>query len=90
MNKNIQPTFVDGANESFIGRVIEMYFTYGLAFVSANLVGILLGLGLSGNNLVGRLWVVALEGDSLVGRLWGLALIGEHCGVCKHTKQWCL
>ena len=59
-----------------------------LALLSETLVDI--SLWVSGNNLVGRLWVVTLEGGSLVDRLWGLALMGEHCGVCKHTRRWCL
>ena len=53
-------------------------------------MGSLLELELRSGNLGGRLWVLTLEGGSLVGRLRGLPLMGEHCGVCEHTKQWCL
>lgn len=41
-------------------------------------------------DLVGRLLVMALWGGSLEDRLWGLVLVGEHYGVCSHTRVWCL
>ena len=60
----------------------------GVAFLSDTLVGVVLWV--SDSNLVDRLWVVALEDGNLVDVLWGLALMGEYCGACRHTRQWCL
>ena len=62
----------------------------GFALKGGNFVGSLSELKWKGDNFMRRLWVMPLVSDTLVDRLWGLALIDEHCGVCKHTKQWCL
>ena len=59
----------------------------GLVLVGDDLVGILLEWVY---NLMSILWMCTLGGDSFVGRVWELSLMSEHCGVCIHTRQWCL
>ena len=74
-------------DSNLMGGLWELALKSGnLVLNNVSLVHKLLRLALKNGNLVDRSWELVLGSGSLVGRLWGLALLGEHCGVCKHTR----